>query len=247
MTLRIDGFDNSPRSIGAHDKHYRNTFTINGTSAPDGIGDEDLGTFARTGAGIFTLTFPSTSKPVRVLAGHANIDQLGQTAHYTGYNASTGVATFKVANPGIGTAAVCASGTVTCVAKASMADSDYITIGDGINAAKLYEFDTAGDGVTGGRVQVNISTDTSATDVAARLVTAINANQLALSAANVAGVVTVTHKIAGTVGNVTITENVANAGFLVTGMSGGAAAVADAAAAAETDNAVVTVFLVYEN
>ena len=120
-----------------------------------------------------------------------------------------------------------AKGTITCVAKASMADGDYITIGDGINVPVLYEFDTVPDGVTGGRTVVDISADTADQDVAARLVTAINATQLTLSAA--AGttvgtddhIITVTHKWPGAGGNVTMTENVANAGFLVTGFVGG--------------------------
>jgi hypothetical protein len=119
------------------------------------------------------------------------------------------------------TAGVVATGTIVCVAKASLADTDYCTIGDGLSAPKLYEFDTAGDGVTSGRVQVNVSTDTSATQVGDRLKTAIEANQPALSVVNASGTLTITHKIAGLLGNVSITENVANAGFTVSGMSGG--------------------------
>src|SRR5690349_865780 len=68
------------------------------------------------------------------------------------------------------------SGTITCIAKASMADTDFITINDGTTSV-LYEFDTAGNGVTGGRVQVNISGATSAADVAVILKAAIDANQ----------------------------------------------------------------------
>lgn len=105
------------------------------------------------------------------------------------------------------------SGTITCIAKASMADTDFITINDGVAAASLYEFDTVGDGVTGGRVQVNISTDTTAAQVAARLKTAIEATQTNLTVThNGSGVLTIT----ASTRNITITENVANAGFLVT-------------------------------
>ena len=116
---------------------------------------------------------------------------------------------------------VAASGTITCVATASIADTDYLTIGDGLSAPKLYELDKAGDGVTVGRIQVDVSGDTTAAEVAARLKTAIEANQPALSVTRDTGVLTITHKIPGVVGNVTITENVANAGFTVTGLSGG--------------------------
>jgi hypothetical protein len=115
-----------------------------------------------------------------------------------------------------------ASGTITCTTKANYADTDYMTIGDGIGVAKVYEFDTAGDGVTAGRVQVNISASVSAADVAAVLRTAILANQPALGVVDAgSGVLTITHNWAGSGGNITITENVVNAGHTVSGMSGG--------------------------
>jgi hypothetical protein len=116
---------------------------------------------------------------------------------------------------------VVATGTVTCVPKVNLVDTDYMTIGDGISPPKLYEFDTAGNGVTAGRIQVNVSGDTTAPDVCARLKAAIDSNQPILASANVSGVLTITHDLAGTFANVSITENVANAGFLVSGMSGG--------------------------
>lgn len=104
------------------------------------------------------------------------------------------------------------TGTITCVAKASLIDTDFMTINDGINAAVLYEFDTAGNGVTGGRVQVNVSTDTTAAQVAARLKTAIEANQTYLTVTDAGtGVLTLT----STSRNITLTETVANGGFLV--------------------------------
>lgn len=104
------------------------------------------------------------------------------------------------------------TGTINCLAKASMADTDYITINDGINAAVLYEFDTVGDGATGGRVRVNISGATSAADVAALLKTAIEANQPYITVTDAgSGVLT----LASTSRNITVTENVANAGFTV--------------------------------
>lgn len=121
-------------------------------------------------------------------------------------------------------AEVAATGTITCVAKASMADTDYITIPDGYNPPVVYEFDEQGDGVTAGRVQVNISGATSDEDVATILKAAIEANQPLFTVEQAAGVLTLTHKAPGAAGNVTITENVANAGFLVTGMSGGLSA-----------------------
>ena len=114
-----------------------------------------------------------------------------------------------------------ATGTITCTTFANYADTDYMTIGDGLSAPKLYEFDTAGDGVTAGRIQVNISGATTAADVATILKTAIDVNQPALSVVRTSGVLAVTHKMVGVIGNVTITENVANAAHTVAGMSGG--------------------------
>jgi hypothetical protein len=117
-----------------------------------------------------------------------------------------------------------ASGTIVCTTKANYVDADYMTIGDGINPPLLYEFDVAGDGVTGGRVQVNISTDTTAAHVAARLKTAIEANQPALAVTdNADGTLTMRHKLGGVIGNVTMTENVTHASHTVAGLSNGAA------------------------
>lgn len=115
-----------------------------------------------------------------------------------------------------------ASGSITCVAKASYVDTDYMTIGDGLSAPVAYEFDTAGDGVTAGRVQVNVSGSTTPADVAAVLKTAIEGAQPAIAVTDAgSGVLTLAAKITGTFANVTITENVADAGHLVSGMAGG--------------------------
>lgn len=116
---------------------------------------------------------------------------------------STTACWIKQANP---------TGTITCATKANLADTDYCTINDGINAAVLYEFDTAGDGVTAGRIQVDVSGATTAASVAVLLKAAIEANQT---------YITVTHNGSGvlslssTTRNITVTENVAHASFTV--------------------------------
>lgn len=127
---------------------------------------------------------------------------------------------------GVFTPAAAATGLITCVSNANMADTDFITIGDGMNPAVVYEYDKAGDGVTGGRATWAVAGGAGgAADVAATLRTAILANQPGLSVTdNLDGTLSIAHKWPGTGGNVTITENVANAGFLVSGLSGGAAA-----------------------
>jgi hypothetical protein len=114
-----------------------------------------------------------------------------------------------------------AAGLITCVTNANMADGDYITIGDGIGVPVLYEYDKSANGVTGGRTSWAAGAGSAAT-VAATLKTAIEATQKSITVVdNADGTLTLTSKIPGAFANVTITENVTNAGFLVTGMSGG--------------------------
>lgn len=161
---------------------------------------------------------------------------------------------FDHALPGLtaDVAEVRATASFVCVANASMADTDFITIGDGsLNPALSFEYDKAGDGVTGGRVSVTVGT-TDIT-VATNFVTAINAAQLAVTASNVGGTsatVTLTHDIPGTIGNAaTLTENVANAGFTVSGatFTGGAAAVVSSQSTSETASRTVKLFTAQRN
>ncbi len=117
-----------------------------------------------------------------------------------------------------------ATGSITCVAKAALVDGETLTLDDGTNAATVFEFDVAGDGVAGGNTQVNVSTDTTAIQVATRLANAINtvAAGLAITATAVGdGTITLANDANGPSGNVAITETVADAGFVVAGMSGG--------------------------
>jgi hypothetical protein len=118
---------------------------------------------------------------------------------------------------------------VTCATQANMADTDTLAIqvfqqkssrelaradaaASSISTTTTYEFDKAGNGVATGNVQVNISTDTTAITVAARLATALAANNPEL---------TVTNNGDGTLDlyapsrQMVITENVAHASFTV--------------------------------
>lgn len=99
---------------------------------------------------------------------------------------------------------------VTPATKANLVDTDYITIVVPGNT-KIYEFDVSGNGVTSGRVQVNVSTDTTAAQVATRLKTAIEANQTSLVVTDNTGSLTVVQpdNIA------TFTENVAHVSFTI--------------------------------
>ncbi len=118
--------------------------------------------------------------------------------------------------------AVAATGSIQCTTFANYVDGDYMTIPDAILGSKLYEFDKVPDGVTGGRIVVDISGATTAAQCAAILKTAIEANQPTLSVTDTgAGGLSLQHKIAGVIGNVTISENVTSAQHTVAGMTGG--------------------------
>ena len=120
------------------------------------------------------------------------------------------------------TAATYAAGTIVCVAKANLVDGETLTLDDGPHTV-VFEFDVAGDGVVGGRTQVNVSTDTTAIDVAARLHAAINAEVATLTITStdpLTGTLNLANDTAGTAGNVASADTVADAGFSTTGMSG---------------------------
>jgi hypothetical protein len=91
----------------------------------------------------------------------------------------------------------------------------------------IFEFDVAGDGVTTGTTTVDVSTDTTAADISATLTTAINGathadgTAIRITATDATGSVTLAHDTAGIIGNQILTENVANANFTITNMTGG--------------------------
>ena len=119
---------------------------------------------------------------------------------------------------------VFATGSITTVAVASLVDGETVTIGDGVTS-EVFEFDVAGDGVAGGNISVDVSTLVTANDVRDALITAINGTGLEITASNGgAALVNLVADNYGTGPNVAITETVVNAGFVVSGMAGGAAA-----------------------
>lgn len=118
-----------------------------------------------------------------------------------------------------------ATGTITVVARNSMTDGETFTLDDGMNPAVVAELDVAGDGVTAGNVQVDISADPQAVGVRDAIVLAINnqAATLRISASpNATTIVDLIHDQQTGLGNQIITETVADMDFVVVGMSGGA-------------------------
>ena len=67
-----------------------------------------------------------------------------------------------------GSGATVAVGTITAVAKASLADTETFTLDDGTNPTKVFEFDLPPDGVGGANVQVDVSADVTDIDVTVR-------------------------------------------------------------------------------
>lgn len=116
-----------------------------------------------------------------------------------------------------------AAGSIVAIAKAALIDGETFTLDDGTNTPTVFEFDKTGDGVTGGRTAVNVSTDTTDAEVAARMRSAINGvgASLTIVASGTGSAVALANTTAGSDGNVAITDTVANAGFTHTGMTGG--------------------------
>lgn len=121
---------------------------------------------------------------------------------------------------------VAATGSMTCVAKASIISGETFTLDDGFNAATTFDFDTTGaHAPAGSNIDLDISAATTATEVRDLVVTAINAQGATLrifaTASSTADII-LTNTVQGEIGNTTQSETVANAGFLISNMVGGA-------------------------
>jgi hypothetical protein len=118
-----------------------------------------------------------------------------------------------------------ATGTITTVAASALVDGETFTIDDGQNPAVNFEFDLAGDGVGAGNVAVVLDGTENADEVRDAVIAAINGvpNEtfLILASDGGAGTVDLVNEFGGAQGNVAIAEAVTDAGFSVTGMSGG--------------------------
>lgn len=117
-----------------------------------------------------------------------------------------------------------AQGSITTIAVASLVDGETFVLDDGVNAAVTFEFDGDSSVVESATLrQVDISAITTADQVRDAIITAvINAPTLDTTAVNSgSALVSLSNDSAGVIGNVAITETVTNAGFVVTGMSGG--------------------------
>jgi hypothetical protein len=116
--------------------------------------------------------------------------------------------------------AVAATGSITCVAVASLVDAETVSISDG-ELEVVFEFDVTGDGVAGDNTAVDVSEVATDVEVATALQAAIVASDLDITVTRDDAVLTLTNNVAGEAGNVAITETVVNAGFIVDGMADG--------------------------
>jgi hypothetical protein len=134
------------------------------------------------------------------------------------------------------TPGVAASGSVQFVAQADLVDGESFVIPDGITTPRRFWIDESGTytpvgGYNATNIRLDLSAATTAEDCAQVFKTAINAiaadYRVKATTSNGTGLMSLVNEVTGTQGNVTITESVANAGFLVVGMTGGANATVD--------------------
>lgn len=135
-----------------------------------------------------------------------------------------------------------ATGTIQAVAKASILEDETFILNDGVAAALTFKFKLAGATPTAGTVKVDLTSAVTAQDVANAIISAINSQTVATCnvyayAANGTGLINLVSRTFGTAGNQAITETVTNAGFTVSGFTGGAAGVALATVAASSPGA----------
>jgi hypothetical protein len=123
-----------------------------------------------------------------------------------------------------------ATGLITTVAKADLIDGETVVLISAAGATITFHFDVSGTYIPGGgydasNIRVDVSSDTTADDVATTLAAAIDGTVFT-APAPAANILIVTQTAAGTDGNTTMVDTVANAGFLATGFSGGGGATA---------------------
>lgn len=122
-----------------------------------------------------------------------------------------------------------ATGTIQFIAKANLIDGEKFVLDDGTNPAITFWFDQTGGyhppgGYDSVNIEVDISGDTTAGDVAITTKAAINGvlkSLLITGGAIASAELALENDNFGTAGNQAITETVVDAGFRVAGMSGG--------------------------
>jgi len=118
------------------------------------------------------------------------------------------------AQPATGSLAIPAGG------GAAIIDGETFTLTNAAGTATVFEFDVGGGGITGD-VAVVITGAENQAALSALVFAAINTAGIDITAVDGGTAVTLTQDTAGTAGNVTITDTVADVGFVPSGFSGG--------------------------
>ena len=149
---------------------------------------------------------------------------------FDGADAGDHEATYvEVINPSTGQALTVdgrAVGRITAIAGASLIDGEVFVLNDGVNPAVTFEFDDNASVVQTNTLRaITFAGGDSAATVAATIIAAVNsAPVLNINSSTGGGaIVELLNTNPGTAGNVTITETVVGAGFIVVGMAGGTA------------------------
>lgn len=119
-----------------------------------------------------------------------------------------------------------ATGRITAIGGASIIDGEQFVLDDGVNPAVTFEFDSNASVTPTATLRAIVFTGTETAGAMRDLIrSAINAAPALNITASSSGTafVDLVNDVGGPEGNVAITETVVNAGFIVTGMTGGAA------------------------
>jgi phage tail sheath protein FI len=129
-------------------------------------------------------------------------------------------------------AGVAATGSIVEVAQADHVDGETLVLEDTVGVVVTFYYDVTGTFTPGGgydatNVQLDISGDTTASDVATTVRAAINAAAIAITAGGAAGNITLAQDNTGAAGNNAILETVADADYVVAGFTLGVTATED--------------------
>ena len=230
FTLFIENWDNLFRWAVTGDATVdSHALTLDATSAAASVEsdtDESLWDHVTYNALVYVATGGTLSFSFRDDGGggvyRLDMDQGVAAANIELFRDGGSVATGTTPLPGPPAAS---TGSITTVAVASLVDTETFTLDDGLNTAVVFEFDVAGDGVSGSNTAVDVSALTTADEVRDAIIAAVNgvSDYLLRITASDGGAATVdlTHDQNTHLGNTPITETVAAAGFVVAGFTGG--------------------------
>jgi hypothetical protein len=141
----------------------------------------------------------------------------------TGGNVIIPASPNNVLSLNFGDAVSASKGSITAVAGSLLIDGETFTLDDGVNDPVVFEFDDDSN-VASGNIAVEFTGGDSAATVASAIQAAINGvvgDLLITAGAPTGALVPLTNDSTGEGGNEAVTDTVANAGFIVRGMTGG--------------------------